>query len=730
MIAYISRKTSWLRCFISFIPAAIMAILLCYLLDGPILGPLYDFLLKIRPSPVVSHELLIIESTTGDLAEDIIEPELLSTVLHTMTELGAQALIIQVPILGLSAGSNTREEEILYRFDEEFSILSSNIRNLFDGIRTGSVSPSDSERYVGELVELSERGKERLVSALVLRDEEGIISMENAAALFGQARRPGDLMVQLIRTGEGGRPGVLAANEEYSRVQPDRDGVLRRIAPVLTVPDLSGDIAGEKYLEHIVYSALKSKYEIWEIKRDRNDAILFEIPGKERDFRRISISDFLIYNNANSILRRLLTEGEALGIFRNIYGENRPGILYDFALSIRDEPASEENRQLWIEARNLYFESLEEFLYGPAEMHLLRFYEERNNTESRDSIIRIFADLRSSYQEVMELRKNLEAAISSSFCILGNGRDVEASALLANSIITGQAIEPGDFELILLGSLIAAFLSCFFVKSRGPFATLLSGTLLSLLFAAGFSLYFILSGQWLDPQISAAAAATGVFISFTWVLAARSRYTRHFRTAYGPFVSRSNLRKLIRSGKPTPSQLVKTRAILIAIKQSKTNASEDPKAPVTQSLLEFQVKASDIFKKAGGTITGAEGELIIACFGSPLEPKLFEEDDTTLALRATDLIRDIARRPECALWHFGLDIGNCVFAWTAFSGYFASGTTVQKAKILSRLVSRYNARVLISEAVNESMPVMSVTPIDSFQGKGESGKEPFYKLEV
>ena len=233
MVKYLSKLNSWLRCLASFLLAAGVAALLCLFLEGPRLGPFYDFLLSRRPALPISHEILVIDSAIPGLGlgNDILEPGTVSSLLYTLAELRAHTLIIQVPILGLSAGGTAGEEEILHRFDEEFSILSGNIRNLFEGIRTGSVAPQDSPRYVGELVELSERGKERLVSALIRRDEEGIFSMERAAAFFGNARRPGDLRVQLIRAGSPGQPGVLEEAGTYSRVQSDRDGVLRRVSP-------------------------------------------------------------------------------------------------------------------------------------------------------------------------------------------------------------------------------------------------------------------------------------------------------------------------------------------------------------------------------------------------------------------------------------------------------------------------------------------------------------------
>ena len=768
MAVYISKGISWLRCFVSFLLAAGAAALLCVLFAGPRLGPLYDFLLRWR-SPSVSREILLIDSSMpgGELGNGILEPGAASSLLYTMAELGAQTLIIQVPILGLPAGGSVGEAEILHRFDEEFSLLSRNIRNLFDAIRIGSIAPVDAAMYVGMLVELSEQGKERLVSALLRRDEESINRMEEAAAFFGNVRRPGDLRVQLIMAGYGGRPGVLAERYEYSRPRPDRDGVLRRIAPVLTIPYISEDGDVKRTLEHIIYGALRYRIEpdgLADIlPLDSSGAVLFEIP-RGYGFRRISISDFLAYEEADRELRRIIQEGEVLGVFQNIDGENRPGFLYDHALFLRD--GGGENKQAWITFRNRYFESLREFLQGPTEMNMVRGFEEiivamdsetgaAHLLEMRDSLMQFFAALRLKHNEVLELRQRLESALSGSFCILGDPADTEASALLANSILTRQAVKPGEKLYLFLGALFFALLSCFLVKSLGPALTLGVGVLLSLFAALVFSVGFILSGYWFDPQVPAAASGIGVMASFIWAFAAKGRYSRRFRLAYGPNVSRSCLKAVMRSGKPLPSQTAKVNAAVVAIKNFHTPATEyfPDRHASSKEMISFQEKASELVKKAGGTVIGTEGDVVTACFGSPLErvflgnkkkaPKKTKKTKRTktasqseitlhtpaaLALQAVDFVSDIARNSEYSSWHFGLHIGNCTFAWTALSGYFALGIPVQRARILSRLADRYKSRIIISDSFNDALPDMVGKKLGILKENDGTKGESFYRL--
>jgi hypothetical protein len=777
---YITKKSAFLRFLTSFLFAAGVAALSCFLLDGPKLGPIYDFLLKLRPALLISRELLIIDSSvsTHEAGDGILEPGAAASLLYTMTELGGKTLIIQVPILGLSAGGTVGEEEILYRFDEEFSVFSRNIQNLFDAIRTGSVAPTESARFVGELVELSEKGKERLISALVRRDEGAVLNMEKAAAFFGHVRRPGDLQVQLIRAGEGGRPGALAERNEYSKAKADRDGVLRRIAPVITALDLSKAVAVERTVEHIIYAALKTRFGESNVEAgkygpvlamrdgpdetsriiplDNNGAVLFEAPHKGEDFRRIGISDFLAYDEADRNLRRLLSEGETLGIFQTTQGENNPCILYDYALSIREEPASvfsngdEEKKIAWVEARNRYFSSLDSFLNGPAEMTLVNGYEEiiaseftdKNPraeaellklSEMRNSLMRVFASIRARQEEVVELRKKLETALSLSFCILGSTQDAEASALLANSILTGRVVKPGINKYFFFGTLLAVFIACLFIRKRGPLSALGTGLLFCLLFGTGLSLSFIFTDFWYDPLVPAASCGTGVLVSVVWALIAKSRYSRRFRQAFGPYVSRPYLKSVIKAGKPVQSQIINARAAVVSVKNA------DSSVRYAKQVLSFQEKAAEFFIKSGGVVAGTEEDLVIVCFGSPLEriflasqkeASPYENNinaNVAPALRAVDLVSEAAQRSEFEFWHFGLDTGNCAFAWSALSGYIALGAPVQQAKIFSRIAGSYNTRIIVSGSILEAVE-LPLKKLDELKAKNI--KEPFYRLAV
>ena len=767
--AYISKKQSWLRFAVSFIFATGFAALLCVLLREPRLGPLYDFLRYRRPALPIAREILIIDTLPPaqdyEIPENILEPSALASLLMTMNEFDASVIILQAPVLGLLAGSSAREEEICYRFDREFDILNRNIRNLFDAIRTGSILPGESARYVGELVELSEMGKERLIGALVSHDEEGIAQLERAAQIFGNVHRPGDLMVQLVGTGERDRPGTLADHGEYSRSQPDRDGVLRRISPQRGAMD------------HIAFSALKHRYETSEIisseegkkflileaeavsftiPLDLSGALLFEVPRRDEGFRRIPMADFFEYDEADRRLRILLGEAEAHGIYALIPGEENPVHLYDYAQSLKadllrdDIPLDsiEDQKIIWKRARERYFTGLHNYLSGSSEMDLMENLEQRLSIlgsgpeadqvrAARNSLNMRFYELRRRYQELLAMRNRLDSNLAASFCILGPARplsDTEATALLANSIITGRAIIPGGELITFLGALVIAFLTAFILRSKGGAKCLLYSFFLTFLAALAFSLSFLLSGYWIDPLIPMAAVLMAGFISFMWALILKLHFSKLFRSCYGPFIASSGLKYLVRSGIPKPDDLINLKAVIVAIRNPSLQENRgDPKSAAA-AILHFREKLATAIKKAGGMVAGNGGDLVLACFGSPLERViLVAQGEIPLepganAIQAAGFISDLLRHKESRLWSFGLDFGSCAFTWSPMSGYSVFGGPVLKARILCGFGLRYNARVLISASITEVMPEFSVKARGSFKGRDGRSVEAFYEL--
>ena len=802
--AYISKKQSWLRFSVSLFLGIGIAALLCSLWRGPELGYLYDFLLRRRPELPIAREILIIDTIPSgsglfvpDPKDNILEPSAVASLLLTITEFNASAIILQAPVLGLSAGGANREEEIRYHFDREFTILNRNIRNFFDAIRTGSIAPAESNRYVGELLELSERGKERLVSTLVSRDEEGIERLEKASMIFGNVRRPGDLLVQVIRTGEADRPLALADQMDYSRAVPDKDGVLRRIAPMRFYIDGNAQ-------EHIIWSALKGRFSSYEtintesgvflslLERDNttlrlpldlSGALLFEVPARDDDFRRINLEEFLRYNESNQSLRRLLGEASSLGFFAHLEGEDNPVFLYDYALALEEDllavavpygnSVMEERKTFWKYAKIDYYASLDRIFFDAAEI-----YRIVNNEEN---FAPVFTLLEDKYNEVMELRELLGNNLPGSFCILGPGSvnnannerildippvkplfpyiaeyisgiqslfptrpersfsDTEVSALLANSILSGRSVTPGAELWLFVAAVFAAICCAVLLRSMKVISSLLLGIGITLVMGLGFSLFFIFTGRWFDPLVPAAAAGMVTVVSFLWALILKQNFNRRFRICYGPFINLQGLRRLIREGKPRPTEIITQSVAIVAVKNPELILQEDrdKSQSAARAILAFREKASMSFKKAGAMVAGNGGDLVLACFGSPPERVILGKNEATLsafaargapAIRAVGFIAELLKSEESRLWSFGIDTGLCAFTWSEMSGYSVFGRPVIRSRILSGLTERYHARILVSGSVNEVLPDLPAKRLGVLKERDGTRGESFYEL--
>jgi hypothetical protein len=743
MSAFISKKLSLALLLCSWCAALVITLLMNYALAGPRLGKAYDILLGFRPQPPVSGEILLIDT------DEIIEPGDIFTVLMTLSEMGASDLLVEVPVLGGGSGMAETGREFSYRVNDEFSLLGRNIRSLFEAIRLGLVSPVESPSYVENLVELAERGRDRLNAALIRQDEEGSVLVNQASAVFGKALFAPDL-----------RPGPLGDIPWYSMPRSDRDGVLRRIAPAAET-------------EHIAYHALKSRWEestvryseeglflINQFERngedmeyrfplDREKNILVDRKALEKDriesFRRLTLQHFRDYDQTGRVLARMLKDAESLGVYAKTIPERIPLMLYDHAERLREnllKNPSDAARAAWVDARTNYFASLDEFLSGPSETILVNGYEELIATERlseagiarlrglRDELIRSFFAMREKHMELAELRNLLAVEINASFCIMGPSLATArvnipgSSALLANALLTGHCITPGHEKYILLWSLAAAFLLLICLHALKPALLLMLGLAVSLLCGAVFSLSFIISGYWIDPYIPVAALLGGILVLVVSRFGIGHGRMLRFRLAYDKSVNSTMLKTLVKTGRPLLSETLCAQAVIIAVRNPGMSGKEDREAPLeaARAAAEFRGEFTRLFKQQGALILGFENDIALACFGSPPQ-RTCREDTKHPAARAISCIKEIRQSPLSSEWRFGIESGECAFSWTAETGYTATGHPVARARIFASLALRYEVRAIIGRSASRSSG-QNLRKVASLEG------ESFYELPV
>ncbi|MDR0731484.1 MAG: hypothetical protein LBF63_07430, partial [Treponema sp.] len=225
--------------------------------------------------------------------------------------------------------------------------------------------------------------------------------------------------------------------------------------------------------------------------------------------------------------------------------------------------------------------------------------------------------------------------------------------------------------------------------------------------------------------------------------------SRRLRLAYSRHVGKAPLRRLLRIGRPQLRERIKAYSAIIAVKDPSLPVRLDRGDPSggAEAVRAFHEAAAGFVKKAGGIFLGCEGDTALLCFGSPPERLARRETSHAAAAplnpaeAAIHFITELEKTnnsitngknnagSNSALWHFGLDCGDCLFAWSELSLYSAYGRPVVRSRILSGLCSRFNARILISESIREKVS-LSVRKLQTLGGKDGEGREAFYELRL
>ncbi|MDR3275890.1 MAG: hypothetical protein LBT11_01560 [Treponema sp.] len=788
MAIYISWKQAIIRLLLPLAAAAGMILLLMALLAGPRLGFFYDFLSLYRSPPPVSAEILLIDTGTG--AEgNLIDPRDAALVISSLMEFDAGALAIEAQILGLSSGKAQSEQELRRLFDGEFTVLAENIRSLFQAIRMGTIRPDQTEDYVRDLVSLADRGKERLLGSVIRQDEAGNVLLDQTAAAWGH----------VYRSGQGAVYGTAGADPDgvFRRVSPEssRNGRAEQHIVYAMLRDRYGmrGETGPRLMNGMPFLRFDRGDMNILIPLDKNGAVLPETSTPIRDFKRLSLEEILDYGTADEDMYQDMVRAEQRGYFAWMEPEKHPSFLYDHARSLKaDLLARPGDRALWIEARKRYFQALGDFFNGPGEANLLAVYESLLGQEGlspgaaatfaqeRNNLVADFSKLRESYRALLAQRDRLQATVEASFCILGplspdnpdapgpasftailaalsgkpagnaaNPSAAEASALLANSILTGRAVSPAADSYILLWSLLAALVLVLVTIKRGAGGTIFLGLILLLPAALIFSLSFVFTEYWLDPLIPLGGMMAGTIASAACALIFQSRQAAIFRRIYGAVIAPAYLKQLIHRGRPPRSsgrpELARTAVVVIRQGELLTLESRDAPVESRIAVQNFRREATRHFQKAGAAILGCDGDLLIAAFGSPPERQAMRlmktetpyEDDAIAqgshspAAKAVGCILDlISGNPETASWRFGLDTGDCAFAWSEPGGYTAYGPPIVRARLLSGLCARYKARILVTRAVSEKTDGFICRRLDFLIDQKNGEKEAFYEIIV
>ncbi|OHE69301.1 MAG: hypothetical protein A2001_12505 [Treponema sp. GWC1_61_84] len=705
------------------------------------LGTLYDWLLGKRPSPSFPRELLLIESSpTSDSMAGDASTGLVGALL-AMTEMEASRALILMPI-GLSIrnddGSDAAQMELERRFDEEFEKIERNISTLFDAIKLGSIRSRDSSNYVARLISLVGEGKSRLIEAAESSNLDGIARFERAASAFGQVWLASDV--------PGSKPAASSvAGSGYSRLPRDGDGALRRIVPV----------DPESGQAHVAFAALLDKLgtEGLELPLDRTGAFLADAPrGTDAGIRRLPLDAFTRYSERGRKLYLELKEMERAGYFDSIDPSSYPTAIWEFSESAKEEmlkAGNAETRRDWRESRVRYLASVEALFTGKAETTLLGGYDALLDSPTlseegkdsvralRDAVRNSFSRSREAYAEFSGLRKELDEALNASFCIVGSASaDTEAAAVLITDIMADRFFRRADYRTAFIAVSLSALALALLILPLDGFLALGIGLFASIAAALGFSAFFVYGDLWISPAVAALSCVAATVASVGSRAIADARAQGSLRRSFRRRLSDDALSGLMENPQISLLHGRAARSAILAVRANGISLFSDGDDPavIIEALRAYAKETARIVAEMGGTTLGADGDLVFAAFGSPVDEAagggaVPAGEAVARAARAALALRDAKGGPVLRV---GLDIGECAFG-DGFLGdgssYAAFGSPAVRARLLSSIASRYEGRILITEAFKRELgDDFELRTLDLLVEQGKGTELAFHEL--
>ncbi len=772
------------RLFVSAIVGTGVAAGLAYVDQHRDLGIVYDSLLAHRPSPSYPRDLLLIETTPSDLAaSDWSASVALEQVLTTMTEFRARRALVQFP---LSADGRNFDEEGLdqtrQEFDAEFGTITRNISTLFDAIKLGSIRPRDSAAYVARLTSLVDEAKERLIGSIEKGELNGIARFEAASSVFGNTWIATDASEVLPK------PGSVAGTGS-STLPKDGDGKLRRAW-------LQDPSTGERNFVAAAFSTegieaprpMRNQSESGE-GQDRVgsglpwEELLIDPPRADKGgVRRVSFDAFQRYAVAEKRLYQHLKDMGKKGYFDALDPAAYPTSTWEYSESLKRDllamdkgPRLANARDEWRESRDRFADSVAKLLGGDAEMALEQGYKNILSSEGleaggkekieqlRTSTRRDFGNARIYYGEFAELRAALEGSLRDSVCLIGYARlaaatdsttakgrmegksrqlsDLEASAILATDLKTGSFLYRGSLGAAIKVGVVGV-LAISLATAAIPWGLALAvGCLLSILTGLGLAGYFIYTGFWISPIISALGGLAATLCSATLGGAISARRKAPLRRVFAHRVPKRMLSDLMQRGDKAALSMRTAEVAILAIRApGLTKRGDDSKEDPFLPLNDFATQVAKIVTGEDGIVLNMDGDLIFAAFGLRLSldrgGRRRQKKETSTeahALMALRTARSLAKTPGPTALRFGLDVGLCRFGVIdpkGLASYTALGAAIVRARLLSGLSNRYGGWLLVTEDAKRALgDSIRFRALDKLVERDAGVEIPFYDLQ-
>ena len=389
----------------------------------------YDLMLHIKPPVKENKSILFLDVDDIAISNVGMWPwsrDIMADGLILMKEFNAGYAVFDIAYMDkspLGVNSKMLNENLPELFNEEFSQIESNIKDLFEALKTGNISLTDAEGYINDLSGLTEQSKDKLLKRVrsIARDNDKYLG--EAARFFGNTF----FTVTLLDSKNDKVPETLknyalknltvknlkvvtGFNESVKDIQPailpvlkgargagfpniivDNDGVRRRIAllkkykgkyfgQLALVPLLSwlGNPQMELYSNRLVIknAALpgKKKHDI-SIPLAEDKTFLLNWPKKDflHSFRHLSYWELVLHKRLEDDLihnLKIMDDAGYLSYYKGDTGLMEP---YKYAESVKEDVLNGGDISSiadYRKARELFFKEVGKFLYGDAESEI------------------------------------------------------------------------------------------------------------------------------------------------------------------------------------------------------------------------------------------------------------------------------------------------------------------------------------------------------------------------
>jgi hypothetical protein len=702
-----------------------------------------------RPEVPVSREILLVDLPVegGQTAPDAFD---WAEILLLMTEFEAgQGVFLFPPTEAPQSDHslNLKQQALTKRFDEEFSVMRSNVAAFFEAIRLGSVRPRDSVRYVDDLLQLMESGKARLIDDVRSINETETVLVNQALLAFGRA------WIDF--------PLTQAESERHPYLPLHSAERIWSTATFLALMDSLGGVEPELQEGRLLLPGVRlsgGEARDVAIPLGPGGSLLFEAPDQDSTYRRLSARTLVRPAELEASLYEGLKEMEGSGYLSGLVPEAYPTSLYEHLLILRKEMLEAPERKklaAWRLARERFFTATRNFLDGEAEQDLLSGYDNLVVAEGLDEsgagrieelrqlVVQSFSDSRRLLDELDALRLSLDAELRDSFCIIGPETGTQEEAGLVNAILNQRFINNLWGQRLNRWAAFPGLLVAVGLAFAGPLLSLFIGLAAAAASVGIVALFFIHAGLWMHPALPAGIVVMVTLVSILSCLALRHWNKDRLRIAYGSRLPAPLMQHLASAGLIRTTEVQQAKAVILAIRYIRPGESGRPEEDASQAgtLKSFQDQASQEMVKQGGVVLGTDGFIVLGAFGSPLEAEgtrrsTDPEPDpvravSALAGRACEATLEIMG-PETAadnFWRYGLDIGDCTFFHSEAGGYSAAGRPPVYARILSGLALKYNCRILVTQELKDAVGEQWLTRrLDTLVSKSSGKEEAFYEL--